>query len=158
MESRADMTDRLRREGRWQEASQFRQAIIRECRARGLRKAQARDYAWQETARAYPPAGAEDPSDVPVGELNEWYSGDGGCLDRIADWRRDHAITLTDDALRDLVLLVASSATAWPEGDSDQGWGLVYDWTQRLTVADLDEPQPADSSNGANEGQSEPRE
>ena len=148
--------DRLRREGRWDEASQFRRAIIKGCRARGLKKAEARDYAWRETARAYPPARAETPPDVPVEELNEWYSD--GCLDRIADWRRDHAIALTDDALRDLVLVIASCATDWPAGDSDRGWGLVYDWSRRMTAADLGELQHAAPSNGPNEGQSEPRE
>lgn len=141
MESKIELTDRLRREGRWSEASQFRHKIIKACRSRGLTKAAAREHAWKETAKAFPPATAEDPPDVLDDELSEWCST---CLDRVAEWRRVHGVALTDGALRDLVLAIASCATDWPKGDSDWGWGMVSDWAEQLIVADLEDSPPAD--------------
>jgi len=46
-ESKIDLTDRLRREGRWAEASKFKDAVVRELRAQGMRKTEAVEEAWR---------------------------------------------------------------------------------------------------------------
>jgi hypothetical protein len=45
-ESRIEATDRLRREGRWEAASRFRDEKRREFKAAGLKRAEANDAAW----------------------------------------------------------------------------------------------------------------
>jgi hypothetical protein len=48
------MTDRLRREGRWEEASIFRDQKRREFRAAGMKRSEAREAAWEVCAAAFP--------------------------------------------------------------------------------------------------------
>lgn len=54
-ESKIDLTNRLQREGRWAEASAYKDSVIRESRKLGLTKEQAGIVAWRETARNFPP-------------------------------------------------------------------------------------------------------
>lgn len=55
MESRIDATDRLRAEGRWAEASQFRDEVIRRLRASGVSRKEANELAWGEMLDRFPP-------------------------------------------------------------------------------------------------------
>jgi hypothetical protein len=54
-ESKITLTDRLRREGRWEQACIFRDHKRREFRASGMSKAEAREAAWEAAAAAFPP-------------------------------------------------------------------------------------------------------
>ena len=54
-ESKAELTDRWRREGRGEEVARFRQQVRDECRARGLSREEAHEAAWSEAARNFPP-------------------------------------------------------------------------------------------------------
>jgi hypothetical protein len=54
-ESKIELTQRLRREGRWSAASKFKDTVIKECRARGMKKAAAAEHGWEETEKAFPP-------------------------------------------------------------------------------------------------------
>jgi hypothetical protein len=54
-ESKITLTDRLRREGRWDEACIFRDQKRREFRAAGMSKVEAREAAWEACAAAFPP-------------------------------------------------------------------------------------------------------
>ncbi len=59
-ESKIDLTERLRREGRWSEASKFKDAKLAEFRANGMKRTEAAEAAWTAMADAYPAlAGAE---------------------------------------------------------------------------------------------------
>ncbi len=54
-ESKAELTDRLRREGRWSEASKFKDTALADFRAKGMKRDEAGDAAWEAMAEAYPP-------------------------------------------------------------------------------------------------------
>lgn len=54
-ESRIDLTDRLRTEGRWAEASQFKDQELRKLRGGGMPKSEASESAWEAMAEKYPP-------------------------------------------------------------------------------------------------------
>jgi hypothetical protein len=61
-ESRIEATDRLRREGRWQAASTFRDEKRREFRAAGMKRGEANEAAWEAMLVEFPPAGREAPA------------------------------------------------------------------------------------------------
>jgi hypothetical protein len=54
-ESKIVATDRLRREGRWPEASIFRDNERQRLRAAGIPRKQANEQAWEAMTAAYPP-------------------------------------------------------------------------------------------------------
>ena len=60
-ESRIELTDRLRGEGRWSEASRFKDSVIRELRQQGMKKTEAADEAWVRMAAEYPAVAMEFP-------------------------------------------------------------------------------------------------
>ena len=54
-ESKIELTERLRAEGRWGEASRFKDEKLRELRSQGMTKAEAGEAAWEATAEKFPP-------------------------------------------------------------------------------------------------------
>jgi hypothetical protein len=54
-ESKIDLTDRLRQEGRWAEASLRKDVLIAELRASGLKRVEAAAEAWRRLAAEFPP-------------------------------------------------------------------------------------------------------
>ena len=54
-EAKNVLTKRLRREGRWEEASLFKDEVKNWLRASGLKRAEANEKAWDEMAEKYPP-------------------------------------------------------------------------------------------------------
>lgn len=54
-ESKIELTERLRREGRWEEASRFRETARADFRAKGMGRKEAAEAAWAATAEAYQP-------------------------------------------------------------------------------------------------------
>jgi hypothetical protein len=88
-ESKIEATDRLRQEGRWDKASQFKDEVIKRLRADGKTKSVASEEAWAEMIDQYPPLSTpEKPSD----DL-DLSDADDTLLDRLAaveiDWGRD---------------------------------------------------------------------
>ncbi len=59
-ESKVELMDRLRREGRWSEASKFKDTALADFRAKGMKRDEAGAAAWEATAEAYPPLPEED--------------------------------------------------------------------------------------------------
>ena len=59
-ESKVELMDRLRREGRWSEASKFKDAALADFRAKGMTRDEAGAAAWEAMEKAYPPRSAED--------------------------------------------------------------------------------------------------
>jgi hypothetical protein len=53
-ESKIELTDRLRREGRWAEASARKEAIRTQLRAEGMSRAEANPEAWRRMAAEFP--------------------------------------------------------------------------------------------------------
>ena len=60
-ESKIDATDRLRREGRWEEASAYRDEVRKRLRAEGKPKAEAVDASWEAMVEKYPPLEPDEP-------------------------------------------------------------------------------------------------
>ncbi len=58
-ESKIVVTERLRREGRWAEASKFKDAAAANFRDSGMTRAQANEAAWNATAEKFPPLSIE---------------------------------------------------------------------------------------------------
>ena len=54
-ESKSELTDRLRREGRWSEASKFKDTALADFRAKGMKRDEAGAAAWEAMEEAYPP-------------------------------------------------------------------------------------------------------
>ena len=54
-ESKIGLTERLRAEGRWDEASRFKDETLRTLRSQGMTKAEAGEVAWEALAEKYPP-------------------------------------------------------------------------------------------------------
>lgn len=54
-ESKIVLTERLRKEGRWDEASKFKDKAIADFRADGMRRSEAAAAAWTAVAEAFPP-------------------------------------------------------------------------------------------------------
>ena len=91
-ESKIELTERLRREGRWAEASKFKDTVLAECRAKGFKRDEASEAAWKAMEQAYPSIAAvasttdireEEPTDTRVQGLSEvpagcWSSPDVG--------------------------------------------------------------------------------
>ena len=59
-ESRIDATDRLRREGRWGEASKYKDEMLSQLRKDGIRRQDAQIEAWKAMLNKYPPLDPED--------------------------------------------------------------------------------------------------
>jgi hypothetical protein len=65
-ESKIELTERLRREGRWEEASRFKDEVLRKLRSNGMGKAESKEDAWAEMAKAYPPLPAPEGEAAPI--------------------------------------------------------------------------------------------
>ena len=57
-ESKIDLTDRLRREKRWEEAAQYKDSTAKELRDGGMKRGEANQEAWESMAEKYPPLAA----------------------------------------------------------------------------------------------------
>ena len=65
-ESKVDLMDRLRREGRWADASKLKDAALAEFRAKGMKRDEASEAAWDAMEKAYPPLAAAEAAAVNV--------------------------------------------------------------------------------------------
>ncbi len=79
-ESKIALTERLRREGNWSAASKFKDDALRDFRAKGMKRDEASEAAWEAMEQAYPPIDAvvsttdiraEEPIDTQVQGLSE---------------------------------------------------------------------------------------
>ncbi len=65
-ESKVELMDRLRREGRWSEASKDKDETLRTLRSQGMTKAEAGEAAWEAMAEKYPPQAQAEAAAVNV--------------------------------------------------------------------------------------------
>jgi hypothetical protein len=63
MESKINATDRLRREGRWDEASAFRDAERQRLKGEGLSRQEAAERSWGAMIEKYPPLRPPEPAE-----------------------------------------------------------------------------------------------
>ena len=73
-ESKIGITERLRREGRWDHATQYKDSVLVECREKGMKRPEASEAAWQAMAERYPPITAVETS-AKSAETHETESG-----------------------------------------------------------------------------------
>jgi len=114
-ESRIELTERLRREGRWQEASRFKDEMVRNQRAEGMKRREAGEQAWQKMAEAYPPM---SPEEVRRAEKERAIQKATALLDdtvrsSVEEWERKYGITLPEDARVGLMAYVETYF--WPD-------------------------------------------
>jgi len=87
-ESKAELTDRWRRENREEEVARFRRQVRDDCRARGASKKEAHEAAWAEAARNFPPL----PPPKPPTPASEVMLIDGKTpAQRVAEWNAEWA-------------------------------------------------------------------
>ena len=91
-ESKIDLTDRLRREKRWEEAAQYKDSTAKQLRDGGMKRGEANEAAWESMAEKYPPLAApqeeesnqdlefsaEQTAGLPPGSLEDFFTD--------ADW------------------------------------------------------------------------
>lgn len=73
-ESKIDLTNRLKKEGRWEEASLWKDKKIRKLRGASKKRPEAQALAWGEMAREFPPIEIPREEDVhlPSGSLKNF--------------------------------------------------------------------------------------
>lgn len=113
-ESRIEATDRLRREGRWSEASLWKDERVRQHRAEG-RKGEASDLAWAEMIAEFPPLSqgtktkALDPLDISGADIDLIHR----LIAVPVDWDRDVMWCYQVYATPDVQLTESPSLAAW---------------------------------------------
>jgi hypothetical protein len=123
-ESKIGLTERLRREGRWAEASRFKDQTVKTLRGEGMKRAEAGEAAWRRMAEAYPPLAIAGP--VPESAAADGLAtgaSEDEATKRLCDvatgeverWQQRYGITLPDDARSALI-----------------GEGLMYFWAMGL--------------------------
>jgi hypothetical protein len=65
-ESKVDLMDRLRRERRWADTSKLKDTPLAEFRAKGMKRDEASEAAWDAMEKAYPPLAAAEAAAVNV--------------------------------------------------------------------------------------------
>jgi hypothetical protein len=106
------LTERLRREGRWAEASKFKDETVKKLRKEGMRRAEAGEQAWLRMAEAYPPLPAPEPIPGPsaedeqatdVAEHGVTQLACGAAEGEVERWQEEYGVTLPDDARAALI-------------------------------------------------------
>ncbi len=101
-ESKIDLTERLRQEGRWSEASKSKDEIVKKLRADGMKRTEAREEAWEKMSEAYPPLiEAGQDCDPAVDEVTHLLHDAANF--EVERWRQEYDVTLSDDARAALV-------------------------------------------------------
>jgi hypothetical protein len=124
-ESKIDLTERLRREGRWAEASKYKDEVVKKLRASGLKRCEAGEQAWQEMAEAFPqtPPKPGNNYDMAMELLCSV------AIEAVDGWKREYGITLPDDA--EFELIANGLIHFWSAGslgelpDHGKPWGIA---------------------------------
>ncbi len=139
-ESKAELTDRWRREGREEQVARFRQQVRDECRARGVSKEEAHETAWSEAARNFPPL---PPPKPPIGPASEstpsQVVAECDAMDRPYPPMSPAAATpASQQADSGRVQGLADIPTRWPEMPANASLAAEIAWVQanRLYVVE----------------------
>lgn len=114
-EAKIAITERLRADGRWEEAAKFKDSEVRRLRGEGVPAKKARQTAWEEMARKYPPA-----------DTNEAQVQHG-----LAEVNAEQITALADapvDYLGDVVWVyrhMANPLVSLDDAPSMSAWGLL---------------------------------
>ncbi|MFH1921528.1 MAG: hypothetical protein ABIP48_16815 [Planctomycetota bacterium] len=150
-ESKIDLTERLRREGRWAEASKFKDETVKKLRKEGLKRAEAGEQAWRKMAEVYPPLPAAEPIPGTAAEDEQAtdLAGDkltqlvcGAAEGEVERWQEKYGVTLLDDARAALAGEVV--AYCWALGLMGEMPGLTS--RQSNLAAALEDAEGANSA------------
>ena len=126
-ESKVQLLERWRREGRAEEVARYRDEVRQKLRAEGGTRMQAKEGSWEAARAEFPPlASAENQPESRAirqttepavqggfsGDEKDWVWGWFGCMRAVAKWQKDSGVTLSDDGLRELLRLLGFH-TAW---------------------------------------------
>lgn len=84
-ESKIELTERLRREGRWAEASKFKDTVLADYRQKGFKRDDASKAAWEAMEQAFPPKVSGEATVNTIGE-DATDTQVQGLSDIPADW------------------------------------------------------------------------
>lgn len=149
-ESKIDATDRLRQEGRWDEASRYRDEVRRSLKAEGKPAAEAKELAWAAMLEKYPPKhGGFDPSQPkPDRQADE----NGGDRPDAEDW--PDAAETPPDLMRDILWAYQSleNKQASPGDAPGAGaWSLLL-WGRQYRNRFFEQLLPKAITTGAKKG------
>jgi len=125
-ESKIELTERLRREARWAEASKFKDAALADFRAKGMKRDEAGVAAWEAMAKAYPPEATPDT--------------DSGCVQGLGDIPDDWPQLPPNASLASEIQWVQSSRLDVVEEVSDR--------LTRVHLERADQPAPSKAAIG----------
>jgi hypothetical protein len=133
-ESKIELTERLRREGRWSEASLFKDAELRKLRSDGMVKTDASDEAWRRMAAKYPLLEARSmPTTTAPPALPSLGTESNNLDDTLFDFDGD---SLPPDVIRDVNWVYANIANRQTKPEDAPGpgaWGLLQ-WARKYQV------------------------
>lgn len=110
---------RLRAEGRWNAASEFREAERKRLRAAGLNRQEAREEAWEAMLDKYPPMDGQTPARQSAVAMDRWSEADSA--DSESDVVEDSQDAEFAEELKQLALLTNSQPT-----DLDRDINFAY--------------------------------
>ena len=115
-ESRSVATDRLRCEGRWEEASLYRDEMRRKFKAEGLKCAEANEASWDAMLAKYPPQAVPEPDHRRAGAERQ----SAEAIERF--WRvADAPATICRGRQLGLLAVGRQNGTRWMRRDSAPG-------------------------------------
>jgi hypothetical protein len=135
-ESKIGLTERLRREGRWGEASKFKDEALKELRSKGMKRDEASEAAWDAMEQAYPPTvtvaatgdtGEEETTDTRVQGLSEipadWPQLPGNAsLQAEIRWCQSNRLRVVEERVGGLVVVHLDRARAPAPSWAALGW------------------------------------
>jgi hypothetical protein len=110
---------RLRAEGRWNAASEFREAERKRLRAAGLNRQEAREEAWEAMLDKYPPMDGQTPARQSAVAMDRWSEADSA--DSGSEVDEDNQDAEFAEELKQLALLTNSQPT-----DLDRDINFAY--------------------------------
>lgn len=127
---------RLRAEGQWIAASEFREAERKRLRAAGRNRQQARDESWEAMLENYPPQNGQKPARRSAVALGHWSEADAADSDSQLDEHNQDAEFAEE--LKQLALLTNGQPT-----DADRDIDFAYRIMALPTVTPLMAPSTA---------------
>ena len=127
---------RLRAEGQWIAASEFREAERKRLRAAGRNRQQARDESWEAMLEKYPPQDGQTPARQSAIALDRWSEADAADSESQLDEHNQDAEFAEE--LKQLALLTNGEPT-----DADRDIDFAYRRIALSTVTPLMAPSTA---------------
>lgn len=156
-ESKIDLTDRLRREGRWGEASKFKDTALADFRAKGMKRDEAAEAAWAAMAEAYPPLPTlePEPEPEPPGESAGVDPSDG--MEVLPEWIADAAPVDLSADIRWVYSQLENKRVRPDQAPNAGAWSLLV-WARKYQSRFFEQLLPKALAKGTDDGEGVKRE